>query len=195
MKINKYVAELIATFSLTFAVSISIISGTPLATPVVAALVLGVFVYTIGPISGAHLNPAVTLGLLSIGKVKGRDAVIYIISQIVGAVLAMVVVQGLTDSSTGVVAVDSLQSGFAEALGAFILVFGISSVVYGKASDHAAGLVIGGSLLAGLMLTGGMSNAVLNPAVAIGIGSVSAVYLIAPIVGGTLGALVYRWIK
>ena len=128
MKINKYVAELIASFTLTFAVSISIISGTPMATPLVAALVVGIFVYTIGPISGAHISPAVTVGLLSVKKINLRDAAVYIISQIVGAVLAMIVVQGATEGAVDVAAVDSMQSFLAEGLGTFILVFGISMI-------------------------------------------------------------------
>ena len=194
MKFQKYAAELLGTFALTFAVSISVISGSAVVTPVLAALVLCIMVYTIGPISGAHINPAVTVGLAVVKKISVKDAGLYIVAQVLGAVLAMLLAQGLTGDITGIVALDSVNAGVAEAIGAFILVFGVSSVVYGKVDDDASGLVIGGSLLVGLMLTGGMSNAVLNPAVAVGIGSVSAVYLIAPLVGGALGAVVYRWI-
>ena len=194
METRKYVVEMIATFFLTLAVSISLTIGTPLATPVVAALTVGIFVYTIGPISGAHLNPAVTIALATVGKIKINEAFAYVVSQVVGAFLAMLILPTYIAESVNLLAFDTVPVGLAEAFGAFLLVFGICGVVYGKVDDDASGLVIGGSLLAGLMVAGGVSNGVLNPAVALGIGSISAVYLIAPILGGVIGAWTYKWV-
>ncbi len=194
MKIQKYVAELLGTFTLTLAVSLSIMAQFPLPTPVVAGMTLGLFVYTIGAISGAHINPAVTIALASIKKIKPSDAVLYIIFQIAGAALAMLVSRELMGASPEIMAVDSWKVATAEAIGAFILVFGVSSVVHENVEEDLSGIVIGSSLLLGIMLTAGLSNGVLNPAVAIGIGSVSAAYLLAPVGGALVAAWLYRWL-
>ena len=88
MSIKKYIAEFLGAFLLTFAVYVSLAAGMPLPTPLVAGLALGLVVYLVGSVSGAHANPAITLGALSVGKIKVADAVGYIIFQIVGAWLA-----------------------------------------------------------------------------------------------------------
>lgn len=194
MNYRAYVAECIGTALLTFAVLVTAHYDLALATPVAAGLTLCLFVYTIGPISGSHINPAVTLGLWSIAKIKSDEAVKYILAQLVGAIVALQLVSFLGLNVANVVATDSFSVGIAEALGASILVFGICSVVYGKVSDTASGLVIGGSLLLGIIAAASFSNGVLNPAVAIGIGSVSLTYLLAPVVGGVLAAQLYKWL-
>ena len=82
----------------------------------------------------------------------------------------------------------------AEFLGTFMLAIGVSSVVHGKAPGPAAGLTIGGSLLVAISYAATISNGVLNPAVAVGIGSVSATYLIAPLVGAVIAFQLYKFI-
>jgi glycerol uptake facilitator-like aquaporin len=191
--VNKYIAEFLGTFALAVTVSLSLSGKLPVPTPVVAAVTLGVCVYTFGAISGTHINPAITIGLLSIGKVSVKDAVIYIVAQFAGGGLAMFV-SGWLAPHAPLTVVDSGMVFFAEAFGTFWLSVGVTSVVLGKAPGPAAGLTIGGSLLLGIIATGGASNGVLNPAVALGIGSVSAVYLLAPIVGAAIAALLYRFI-
>src|SRR5688572_14488110 len=83
-----YVAECIGAGTLTCAV-LTGISANSMMIPLVAGIVLGLFVYTIGGISGAHINPAVTVGLWSVKKIDSVQAVWYIIAQLVGAALAM----------------------------------------------------------------------------------------------------------
>lgn len=194
MDFRKYVAELIGTFALTLVVSLSLTVGMPFSTPVIAALAVGVGVFTVGAISGAHFNPAVTIGLLSVNKIKLNEAVMYVIFQILGAVLAMLAAQGISGQVLTVEAIDAPMVGIVEALGAAVLVFGVCSVVYKKSDDDVAGLVVGGSLLLGLLMTTGRSNGILNPAVAIGLGSISFMYLLAPIVGGVIAAWVYKYV-
>lgn len=195
MKCRAYLAELIATFTLTLMVSLAVISQSQI-TPMLAALVVGTFIYTIGAISGAHINPAVTIGLASVKKINFKDAAFYIVAQFFGAVLAMFMVKYMTGASVvAPEAVDSLKVGIGEMLGAFILVFGVSSVAQGKNQEGAAGITIGSSLLIGIILASGAGAAgILNPAVAVGIGSVSFMYIIAPIVGGILAAWVYKYL-
>ena len=90
MQVQKIIAESLGTFTLAFAVLLSATATNfPVPVPIMAGLVLGLFVYTIGSISGCHLNPAVTLGLLSIKKIKPKESFIYIVAQLVGALFAL----------------------------------------------------------------------------------------------------------
>ncbi len=190
-----YIAEIIGTFTLTLAVSLSLLGKVgALPTPLVAATVLGLFVYTIGAISGAHLNPAVTLGLWSIKKINAQQAGLYIVSELIGAAVAMLVVGLFAFNQPAVTVNTDVTILAAETIGTFFLAFGVSSVVYGKVSDVASGLVIGTSLLLGILIAAGLgSNGVLNPAVAFGIGSAGPMYLLGPIVGSIAAMQLYRW--
>ena len=190
-----YVAEAVATFFLALTVSLTLIFNLSIATAVAAGLTLGLFVYTIGHLSGAHLNPAVSIGLWSVGKMSGHEAFMYVLAQLFGGIVAMVSVTTVFGSGPELVVEKDLFTGLGEALGAFILVFGICSVVYGKVSDGAAGVVIGGSLTLGAILGSSLSNGVVNPAVALGIGSLSVMYVFGPIAGGIAAAWVYRWMN
>lgn len=193
---RKYVAEFIGTFTLTFVVILSLSSGSfPLATPFVAALTLLLFVYSIGGISGSHINPAVTTGLLAIGKIDIKDAVFYIVSQFIGAAAAIGLSRllGVQLPVSGAGADSTVL--LAEALGTFFFTFGIASVALGRAHETVSGVVVGGSLLLGLgvaVLIG--SGGILNPAVAFGLQSFSIPYVIGPILGSVFGMLVYRLI-
>ena len=196
-KYNVYFAELIGTFALSFIVFLGV-SNQNLAfvVPVFAGLTLGLFVYLIGGISGCHINPAVTLGLLSVKKIKWPEAVVYIISQFVGASLAIVLGTLLFHVSQPQPALGafSLAVFCAEALGALFFTFGIASVVYGKVSDGFSGIVIGSSLLFGILIaTLSGSAGILNPAVAFSLHAMNWTYLLAPIVGGVLGFNLYKW--
>ncbi|MBP9772996.1 MAG: aquaporin [Candidatus Peribacteraceae bacterium] len=192
---TKYIAEILGTFTLVLAVSLSLLGKIgALPTPLLAAIVVGIFVYTIGAISGAHLNPAVTIGLWSIKKVKVKEAVLYIISQLIGAVAAMMLLAAFAFDETKVTVQADFLTLCAEIIGTFFLAFGICSVVYGKVADMASGIVIGGSLLLGIVIAAGLgSNGVLNPAVAFGIGSAGPMYLLGPIVGSVAAMQLYRW--
>ena len=184
---KKLGAEFLGTLSLALAVTLTLQMRSGLATPLAAGLTLALFVYTIGGVSGSHINPAVTLGLWSIKKIKTDEAIHYIIAQLIGGAVAIAIGYKLTGGTPSVQVADSLPIALAEAVGAFTLLFGICSVVYGKVSDAAAGLVVGGSLLLGITLASAASNGVLNPAVALAIGSMSPLYVFAPIVGALLG--------
>lgn len=192
--VKKYLAEALGTFALTLVVGLSLAMPFPVATPVLAGLTLGLFVYTIGHLSGSHINPAVTIGLWSIKKISSGQAVMYIIFQAAGAFVAGLLVTSFAPAVqitvSGVLAI-----GVAEALGTFFFTFGIASVVYGKVSDVASGLVIGGSLLLGITVAVTLaSNGILNPAVAMGIGSFNVMYLLGPIVGSVAGMHAYKYL-
>lgn len=191
MLFKKYFAELLGTFFLTFMVSLSLLGNLPLSTPVLAALTVGLFVYTVGPLSGAHFNPAVTLGMLTVNKISFKDTIGYIIFQLLGAYGAYYLVMRLAGSGPVLTADNLWITGVAEAIGAFVLTFGIAAVLHKKVQATASGLVVGGSLLLGLHLAAGFSNAIINPAVAVGLASVSWMYMLGPVVGGIVGASVF----
>jgi glycerol uptake facilitator-like aquaporin len=191
---QKVVAEAFGTFVLSLAVLISINVLDPLfATPVVAALVLGLFVYSIGPISGAHINPAVTAGLWSIRKINTPDAIKYIIAQCAGALAAFYVAGTFVSGLALGIVPENMMDFWAELIGMTLFTFGIASIVYRKVADTASGLVIGGSLLLGLVLAVHLGSAgILNPAVGLAVGSVSFSYLMGAVVGSMIGMNLYR---
>ena len=193
--LQKVIAELIGTFLLTAGVGMSIIAtNAPIATPVVAALTLGIMVYVIGGISGCHINPAITLGLLVNNKLNIKTAVGYIVAQILGAFLAGVMINVLV-GSLRVGAGGDTNSMIAEVVGTFFFAFGVASVVSRKNTPSASGVTVGGSLLIGILLAVGIgSKGGLNPAVALGIGAHSLSYFIGPIIGSVLGMLAYRFL-
>ncbi|MEK7584685.1 MAG: aquaporin [Patescibacteria group bacterium] len=191
---NKYIAELVGTCILALAVSFSLAQSFPVSTPVIAALTLGLLVYTIGPISGCHINPAVTLGLWSIKKIDRKDAINYLIAQFVGALLAYFISRLLISNPASVSIVNTGLVGAMELIGALVFTFGVAAVATGRVPQDASGLVVGGSLLLGISIASFASNGILNPAVALGIGSFSLMYLIGPLIGGILGMRLYAYL-
>lgn len=194
---KKYIAEFIGTFCLSLVVllAISMRGPLPLAVPLIAGLTLMLFVYTIGSISGSHINPAVTLGLLSIKKISIKEAGTYILAQLLGGLFAAIIVERVLDITLKTVRTGAFDSGifFAETLGMFFFAFGIASVVYGRTKEHLSGIVVGGSLLLGIMIAS-FSGAlgILNPAVAVALNATTVVYLLAPIVGSVAGFWAYK---
>ncbi len=180
-------------------------------------LALLVAIYTIGKISGAHVNPAVTIGLWAVRKIALIDAIWYIVAQLVGATLAalaIVAVFGHTQAipaglgaTTYTNSTPVIRALAAEAGGAFILVFAIMGVAVDKRVPEGwAGLVIGFALAAAIMVFGTVSGASVNPARTFGPDLVLSifkganhwgqylVYVIGPIVGGVVAALVYNFV-
>jgi len=190
--INKgaLVAEFIGTFGLALAVLVSLNGYFPLIpTPVVAGFALALFVLTIGTISGANINPAVTIGLLSVKKTDLSNAFGYIVAQIAGALTAWVTMSLLLDGNltAQVTAVADGRTFSAEVLGAFIFGFGIAAAVHHKLKGFDQAFAIGGSFTLGIIFASVVANGVLNPAVAMSIESVNWAYVLGPIVGMILG--------
>ncbi len=194
---RKFFAESLGTFALSLVVLMAMATATA-ATPWLVGLTLGLFVYSIGNISGTHINPAVTVGAWSLGKISGKNALGYVVSQFLGAGLAMLVMSlfapGLIEHLFETAAQVDLSAKifFAEVLGMFFFAFGIASVMYKKVPSQLSGLVVGLSLTLGAIMVGPISGGVLNPAVALVVGEFNWVYLLAPIVGSVLGMQSYR---
>jgi len=179
-------AELVGTFFLTL---VALTVAAP-HTPYAVGLTLLVFVYAIGGLSGCHINPAVTVGLVASKRFPLLEGLIYIVAQIAGALLARLVA-GL--ELVGKVADQySAASMAAEFLGFGILMLTVAATTENKVSKSGSGIAVGGALLAGLLL----SNGILNPAVALvmgeGLSAATWMSLISGVVFGLLYSLFER---
>lgn len=196
---KKYVAEFIGTAVLTLAIVGSVTVGSGFVTLLTVGITLALIVATIGNISGGHVNPAVTLGLLSLKKIQWKEAVFYILAQFAGAALALVLVRLQKVNFPAPDSIFTWTALVAELIGTMIFTFGIASIALSHDSakvESKAPFVIGGSLTLGATLALGLgSNAILNPAVAFGLGSFSIVYAVAPIIGGVAGMWLYKALK
>jgi len=194
MKIQKYLAELVGTFGLTLVAALCITKGFGAFTPFMVAIILGLFVYSIGHISGAHVNPGITLGALSIKKISPVDALLYIIAQFAGAALAVLLMIGfkIVVPTAPASILNGMLVACAEAVGMFFFAFGVASVIYGRASSAMSGVVVGGSLLIGLILSSTLGAiGILNPAIAFGLHAFTWAYVLGPIVGSVVGMWAY----
>lgn len=215
-EIQRYFAELIGTFVLVFAGAGAVIanSATNGAVGVVGiALAHGIalmsMVYVFGNLSGAHINPAVTIAFLFARKIKLETAVGYILFQLAGSVLAGIALLAVFPlaPSTAYLGVPALNTsaGMTSSLGAGIeavLTFFLVFTVFGLALDKKnstpmVGLAVGLVLALGLIVGGPFTGAALNPARWFGPAMVSQyfsnwwVYIVGPIVGALVAAVVY----
>lgn len=205
---NKLVAEAIGTFCLVFAGTTAIIvdrSGavSPLGVSLTFGLVVFAMIASLGNVSGAHINPAVTIGFYCAKRFSGRLVVPYILSQCCGAILASVVVHLLfpTDASLGttIPSGSAVQSWMLEVLLTAMLMFVILGVSTGsREQGGTAGLAIGAVVALEALIGGPISGGSMNPARSLAPAIVSLdldcvwIYLTAPFVGAVLGVFVFR---
>ena len=194
---NKYLMEFIGTFFLVFTVGMTVIEpgAGPLA-PLAIGSALMVMVYAGGHISGGHYNPAVTLSVLVRGRVTSKDAVLYMVAQIVAGLVAAAIVGFLKgEVSVAPIQHDVVNSLIAEFLFTFALCFVVLNTATAKATEGNSyfGLAIGFTVMVGAFAVGGISGGAFNPAVAFGISSmgISAfadlwIYLVACFLGGAV---------
>ena len=213
-------AELVGTFILVFggtAVAVAAILSLPtaggaygsLAIALAFGLALAIVVASIGHVSGAHVNPAVTLGMAATGKFPWNYVPHYVVAQLVGAVLAALATW-LTFAGAGARSeaslaatypargVGDLQAFLVEILITFILVFVVMAVATDQRAPAAiAPIAVGFALAVGVFIAGPVTGGAVNPARALGpmlvAGDLTSVwlYVLGPIVGGVLGALLY----
>jgi aquaporin Z len=200
---NKYLAELIGTFFLVLTIGCTVIGhgAGPLA-PLAIGSALAVMIFAGGHISGGHFNPAVTLGVWLRGKCETKDVVPYMVFQIVGAVLAALVVNFLKAGAP----VTALQPAtmpalLAEFLFTFALVYVVLNVATAKdtSGNSFYGLAIGFTVLVGAFSVGNISGGAFNPAVAAGISVMGLsswpniwIYLLADFVGAAVAAGAFK---
>ena len=234
---KKFIAELIGTFLLVFigtgAAVVTLLIGDSIAPGtgigalgglgdwIAIALAFGLTVmaciYVFGKISGAHLNPAVTIGLLVTKNISVIDSVYYIVAQCIGAALGSlllfvclgapaVAIGGLGATAPGL-GVSYIQAMIAECIGTFFLMLVVMGVaVDEKAEPGFAGISIGMTVATVIVVLGAFTGASINPARTFGpylmdtlLGGANLwgffpIYVIGPIVGAVLAALVYSYL-
>jgi aquaporin Z len=193
------VAEFVGTFVFVFAIIGAVNSGSDL-TPLVIGFALMVMVYATGHISGAHLNPAVSVGVWLRGAIDAVGLGAYIIAQLLGAALAAALSFALFPAGEPM-QIDVVPSFIVEAVWTFVLVYVVLNVATSK--DHPNnsfyGLAIGSTVFVGAVAVGGISGGGFNPAVALGLSITGQfdwasywLYFLAPVVGGAVAAVVFR---
>jgi len=194
-----YIAEFFGTCILSLVV-LTMVASSSVYTPFAVGFTLLLLVYLLGPISGCHINPAVTTGLWYMKKITSSEALSYIAAQFSGGVVAIFLASLFaTDLAARLkplqerVVLDPIV-GLAEAFGTLVLGVGVMSVVSGKVKAEMSGVAIGGSLLIGILIAGSASNAVLNPAVALALGSLNIFYIAGPMIGAALGMRLYSFL-
>jgi glycerol uptake facilitator-like aquaporin len=192
---QKLIAEGLGTFLLTLAVLVSLNNRSfPIPTPLVAATTLGLMVLVIGKVSGCHINPAVTTALAFLRKITPTEAALYIFVQIIGALSANIIANIFIRNMTPLPVETTVVTILEEALGAFVLGLGVGAVVYHRVIGDIAGPVIGASLFIGITIAAYGSNAILNPAVAIGVYSAGIPYLLGPVIGTLCGMIIAQYL-
>ncbi|WP_036746528.1 MIP/aquaporin family protein [Paenibacillus sp. UNC451MF] len=218
---RKYLAEFIGTFVLVlFGCGSAATAGGELGYLGIAfafGLSIVAMAYVIGPVSGCHINPAVSLAMLFSQKLSGKDFVGYVIAQIAGAIAGSALLYAIIDS-TGKAVTSLGQNGFGSGYGigisvwmavivevvlTFVFIYTILGVTSAQGNPGLAGLVIGLTLvfvhILGIGLTGTSVNPArsLGPALLLGGQALSQVwvFLLAPLVGAVLAALVFRLVN
>ncbi|MBQ8073267.1 MAG: aquaporin [Clostridia bacterium] len=204
---KKYLAEFIGTFVLVFvACGVAGQTGGSLGvTSVAFGLVIVAMAYSIGNVSGCHINPAVSIAMLCAKKMSLKDFIGYVVAQFLGAIAGAAVLMAVVGDSTKL-GTNALYNGNAmasfiiEAVLTCIFVLAILGVTSKKEYGNVAGLVIGGALtlvhLLGINFTGTSVNPArsFGPALIAGSWDGLWVFILAPLVGGILAAVIYGFL-
>ena len=203
---RKYVSEFIGTFFLVFTVATSVLSEAALA-PLAIGASLMVMIYAGGHISGAHFNPAVSLGAFVRGRLEAKELLPYMGSQIVGGLLGGwlgTVVTGKAGAGAALAGNVIVPALIVEFLFTFALVWVVLNTATSKKAEGNSfyGLAIGFVVVAGAVAVGGISGGAFNPAVAFGaaLGGLSAwsniwIFLGANLLGGAAAGYAFKAIN
>lgn len=210
---NKYFAEMIGTFALVFAgtgaIVINEVSGGVIGHAGIAltfGLIVLAMIYTVGDVSGAHLNPAVTIGFWAAKRFPGECVGPYVMSQSVGAIAASGLLRLLFPQNSllgsTLPAGTETQSFILEFVLTALLMFVILNVSTGaKEKGITAGIAVGSVIGLEAMFAGPISGASMNPARSLAPALVSAhfdhlwLYLVAPVIGALSGLLAFKLVR
>jgi aquaporin NIP len=206
--LRAHLAEFIGTFALVFfgcgAVAVGQLSTTGVA--LAFGLVIAVMIYALGHVSGAHFNPAVSIGFALGRHFPWPRVATYAVAQIGGAVCGALLLRltlgGAVPLGLTKPAGSDLQAVVWEAVLTFVLMLVITAVATDTRADgEAAALAIGGAVALGALVGGPVTGASMNPARTLGPALVAGdfgslwVYLAGPVVGAAVAAGVYRYLR
>lgn len=212
--LRKVLAEAVGTFILVFCIcaiiaSMELMEGQTglMEYATTAALTVVVLVYAIGTISGAHVNPAVTIAFATVGPFPWSTVPLYLSAQLGGAVLATYAGKFVYGLQTDMVLTKPFHGRSAAAfsvefIATSMLVFLAAALANAPQSvQNLSGFVVGGAIGLGVLITGPISGASMNPARSLGPAIVSGdftflwIYLAAPTIGAIFGGILYRLIR
>jgi len=210
---QKSLVEALGTFVLTFIGAGSIIAtqgNTLIVIALAHGIALAIAVTAAMNISGGHINPAVTLGMLATRKITVRHAAVYIVAQVAGAIIAGYLLMALYPTAMGNAVhwgtpglgpdTSVAQGILFEAVMAFILVFAVFGTAVDPRHPKVGGFGVGLAIAIDIMAGGPYTGAAMNPARAIGPAIASLdftnwyVYWIGPILGAVIAALLYNYV-
>jgi aquaporin Z len=203
---KKYLVEFIGTFFLVLTIGMTVIDpGAGNLAPIAIGAALMVMVFAGAHVSGAHYNPAVTLGVWLRGRCPTKDVLPYMAAQIAAAAIAAIVVHFFKGNPPPTPAtIKTVPALVAELIGTFALVYVVLNVATAKgtAGNLFYGLAIGFTVTAMAFAFGGVSGGAFNPAVAVGITLMRLadaaniwIYLVANFAAATLAALTFKFIN
>ncbi len=203
---RKYIAEFIGTFFLVLTIGCTVLPGLPgVIPPLAIGAALMVMVYAAGHISGAHLNPAVTLSVCIRGRCESKDVVPYWIAQVLAGIAAALVAVLLAGKSGTPMEIKNIPAALvAEFLFTFALAYVVLNTATAKANagNSYYGLAIGLTVMTGAFAVGSISGGAFNPAVAVGAAVMKLlsfsqiwVHLVADFAGGVMAALTFRFLN
>ena len=213
--IKKYLSEFIGTFVLVvFACGTAAVVGCSaengtgyLLTALAFGLVIVAMAYSIGNVSGCHINPAVSIAMLVSGKLSIKDFIGYVVAQFAGAIAGAGVLKAILGAESGLGANALYNDNIAlsiiiEIILTFVFVIAILGVTSKESNGAVSGIVIGLTLtlvhILGISFTGTSVNPArsFGPALLLGGEALSDVwvFLVAPLAGGVLAALVYKFL-
>lgn len=187
-----YIAEFLGTSLFALIIILASGSGAWVVT-IFAVFILTMLAYTIGHVSGAHVNPAITVGAIMTSRIKPMKGLYYIIAQIAGASLAILFSKWIGVESVASVGYTIDWRLFAaELVGTMVFAFGVASVMFKRTQPGPSGFIVGlslfgGIMLSSLMLSASTQGAVLNPAIAFGLNLVTWEAFLAPLLGSIIG--------
>lgn len=209
---NKYIAECFGTFVLVLVwCGAAIIAGDQLGLLGVAlafGLAVMTMVYTIWPVSGCHINPAISLAMWMRGKLTANDFAGYVAAQLLWALIAAFVLT-LLAADAGNIAANTIGAGYTsfqvllwEILFTALFITVIFGATSEKGAGHLAGVVIGLTLAMSIMVIGPVSNASLNPARSFGPALLSGgdalaqfwMFIIGPALGAVLAVVIWKYV-
>lgn len=193
-KIAAIVAEFLGSAILVSAV-LSMLGRTsfPFFAAVMAGLTLALMILIMGPISGAHVNPIVTVGLWTVRKVQTAQAIVYIGAQMLGGVVALYLNEYLLNQSLQSIAGAEFdwRVFVTEAIGAMIFTIAVFAAISRSWDGPKMAFTAGTGLVLGMSVASLASNGLINPALAVGVQSWSVAYVLGPVAGAVVGMNLY----